>query len=277
MTTAIADSLNTAWKHWCEVLEQCGVPSYRWHEPPSADADGHGTISRRFLRFGATHLATPQHVKAILIALSKGKHLLDAALAWELPLAGPAGEAPANPTSRARGEQWRLVMAHGGFETVLAALVPAPRRFTPYADRARHFTDCCPLPPYDPLPAPNRQRAELIRWLQAEENAGEQTMVRFLDLRDGDARVFRHWVVDGRSIDTWPSALQMAKALRNVTAHGALSASKVQQWGLRSAFEALSANLGMVVAAAFRRLAEDGPMPPLPSARNEKMITDLRT
>jgi hypothetical protein len=41
---------------------------------------------------------------------------------------------------------------------------------------------------------------------------------------------------------------------RNATAHGALSASKVNEWGLQKSLLTLSDNLGEIVLAGMRKL-----------------------
>ena len=45
--------------------------------------------------------------------------------------------------------------------------------------------------------------------------------------------------------------------LRHATAHGALSATKVKEWGLRPTFDRLVPELGVVAAAAIERLVQN--------------------
>ncbi len=254
MTLSKTGSLTSAWKQWCDLLAQHGIPFPHRSKALPSSPSGLQALHQSLLCFSDKHLPTPEHLQSVLIALSKGKHLVEAALAWEQPRAGPSGTAASDRTNRARGEQWRLVMAYGGFETVLESLIPD--QCGSFDGRVRRITDCCALPPYDPLPSPSRQRAELNRWLGVEEPDDEHPIVLFLKLQNGALHSFSRWVVEGHTIDVWSQAVQLAKALRHATAHGALSASKVNQWGLQAAFRILTDNLGTIVTAAIHRLAE---------------------
>ncbi len=61
-------------------------------------------------------------------------------------------------------------------------------------------------------------------------------------------------MVQAAKVSSWTDAVRLAKALRNATAHGALSATKVKQWGLENAIFTLSDNLGELVVAGLRKL-----------------------
>lgn len=256
MTPGKAAPLATAWKQWCDLVAKHGIAFGHQSRPPAVGSAGYQELRQRLQFFSDRHPITPERLQAVLIALSKGKHLVEAALAWERPAVGASG----NLTDRARGAQWRLVMAYGGFDILFDALLPGTDPFSHYAERFKHFTACCELPPYDPLPAPNRQRADLVRWLESEARFGKHSLLTFLNLRDGDAQKVYRWLVNGRPVNSWPRALLLAKALRNITAHGALSASKVKSWGLRSAFEVFTRDLATVATAALRRLAQEPPV-----------------
>lgn len=225
-------------------------------QSPSLPA-AYEAIHQCFRVFSEQHPIAPEYLHTLLVALSKGTHLVKAALAWEDAAAGPTSTRSTAATKRARGEQWRLVMAHGGLEMVSKALLFLRCPHVGMApEEAARLTDLCELPPYVPLEAPNRRRAELAKWLEMEVDLGEHPMVDFLGMHGGGAKVFRRWAVEGRPIESWVDAMQLAKALRHATAHGALSAMKVRQWGLRDAMETLNANLGEITAAALRRLTE---------------------
>lgn len=253
------DSLKAAWKQWCDILSQQEILFPRRNKETLSNPDGLQALHRTLLPFSDEHSASSDHLQSVLIALSKGKHLVEAALAWDQPNVGPSGKAASNRTSRARGEQWRLVMAYGGFETVLEALTPVEPN-EECLKRLLRFTDCCALLPFKPLRSPNCQLAELARWLGAEETSSRHPMMHFLGMNKRDAEVFRSWVIEGRSVDNWPLALRLSKVLRNATAHGALSASKVLRWGLQAAFGILTDNLGTVVAAAIHLLGKSMPL-----------------
>src|SRR5207302_1819452 len=83
-------------------------------------------------------------------------------------------------------------------------------------------------------------------------------------LNPSNASTINDWMVKGKPIDCWAGAIKLSKALRDATAHGALSASKVLEWHLRDAFEELPARLGHLAAAALRQLAQVS-KPPQPA------------
>jgi hypothetical protein len=255
MTLDKTAPLTTAWTQFIDFLKQHEIPFPDRGKPRDASPAGCRELHRRLRHFSDKHLDAPEHLQTVLIALSKGKHLVEAALAWEEPAAGANSTAASNGTSRARGEQWRLVMAYGGFETVRDALLPVQHRFPSYADQAQHFIQCCDLPAYELLLSPDRDCARLVEWLEAEVTLGKSAIISFLGLQNGDAKTFHRWI-EGNAVDAWHIAIQLGKALRNVTAHGSLSASKVHQWGLREAFQRLTDNLGTIVAAALQHLGE---------------------
>jgi hypothetical protein len=67
-------------------------------------------------------------------------------------------------------------------------------------------------------------------------------------------KIIESWLVKSTPISSWVEAARLAKALRNATAHGALSATKVRQWGLENGLLVLSDNLGEIVVAGLRKL-----------------------
>ena len=250
------ETLDAVWKQWCDFVQGQGVHLGRYDQQTEASTDAYQPLHQRLLSFTDRHPDAPEHLHTVIVALSKGTHLVKAALAWEEAAAGPGAQGGPTSTSQARGEQWRLVMGYGGLETVFEALLSPHPRFPSYYQGAKHFSDCCALPAYAPLDAPSQHRGELAQWLKTEVTSDEHPLVRFLGLNNGDAGIFRAWIIEGRPVDSWPAALLLAKALRNATAHGALSASKVRQWGLRDALETLCINLGELTAGALRRLVE---------------------
>jgi hypothetical protein len=68
--------------------------------------------------------------------------------------------------------------------------------------------------------------------------------------------MIRRWLIEQQPITSWEAALAFAQALRNVTVHGALSATKIKEWKLPATLETLLHNLEQVVAAALARLNE---------------------
>ena len=92
----------------------------------------------------------------------------------------------------------------------------------------------------------------MSRWLDQSQEGRE--VLDFLSAIKGDADIIQHWIINGQPVSTWVDAARLAKALRNATAHGALSASKVKQWGLQQPLLTISDNLGEIVLASMHKL-----------------------
>jgi hypothetical protein len=73
-------------------------------------------------KFGPDHPNDTKHLDVVRDVLIRGIRLLQAANGWEKPVAGGQPN-KSTPTDRARGEQWRLVMAFAGFEMVARAVL----------------------------------------------------------------------------------------------------------------------------------------------------------
>jgi hypothetical protein len=132
--------LNAAWKKWYAV-----VKDFSMERPERGPA-----IHTCLLRFCDRHPADLAHVAAVVASLSQGKHLVEAAVRWHEPVAGHPPDSGGTPTDRTRGEQFRLVMAYAGLETVLNALLPAEGRGRQGEAELRGFArqvDPTPPPP----------------------------------------------------------------------------------------------------------------------------------
>src|SRR5262249_40925960 len=136
-------------------------------------------------------------------------------------------------------------------------------RITP--DARDIFLAQCGLPPYPGLEPPRVSRSAWTRTFPVSYTS-EHPLLAFLDLSPGGAAAIYRWMVRRRPVDTWPRAVQLARALRDATAHGALSASKVRQWHLLPALQTLTANIGQIVEGALGRLAGESKQA-LPSVR----------
>ena len=238
--------LSKVWAAWCALVKD--------QDLDAEGSRGHLVLHDRLARFSPAHAATPEHVETVRDVLYRGAPLLLAALGWEEPTAGSRGGKSAQ-TDRARGDQWRLVMAYGGFETVARGLLasPDPTYLAP-ADFDRLLAPC-KLPRFTPIPSPPQKAEVRDRWFTPEMlDAPRHPLLAFLGLHNGDAEVVRRWLVEGLSVDTWQTSLRLAQALRNVTTHGALSASKTREWKLRPVCQRLTQDLATVAAAALKTL-----------------------
>jgi hypothetical protein len=246
--------LATAWTNWCRFLQE--------NDPAAPETTAYAVIGERLRRIHGKHRAEREPVDAVVYTLFRGVPLLLAALSWSSPRAGGSAAKP-TPTDELRGEQWRLVMAFGGFEAVVRAVLA-------HADATgltpQHFdalTTTCGLPPYSPLEAPALREPERDRWFQTGLGARADLLRRLLGLTDADADAVGAWLAEQEAICSWSGALQLAQALRNATVHGALSASKVKEWKLKPAVRTLVNNLATVTAAVLHRLTVETP-PPAP-------------
>ncbi|MBI4780923.1 MAG: hypothetical protein HY785_06320 [Oscillatoriophycideae cyanobacterium NC_groundwater_1537_Pr4_S-0.65um_50_18] len=205
--------------------------------------------------FSSKHIDSAEHVEIVLYSLSRGYWLMKAALDWENPYAGKEPISPLS-VSMLRGLQWRLVMAYNAFELICVALMQS-KTLSPKI--ISDFVQKCQLKEYaDPITSPNKDRAGLKQWLDSsvitDEGTEGEALLDFLGLRCGDRKMFQSWVLAESPVDTWDGSILLAKALRNMSAHGALSASKVGELGLRQPLAVLPGDLSEVVHKALQQL-----------------------
>jgi hypothetical protein len=211
------------------------------------------TIQQKLSYFSQSHLIDPDYIDDVIQALSRGFYLTQSAMQWQEPAAGCNATDKPNATDKARGAQWRLVMAYGGFETTIKTLLKPPvKHLTP--DLIKVFTDKCDLPAYRLLTPPDQKQENLEKWLKRPSRQGKSALADFLSLDGGDQKIIESWIVKSTPISSWVEAARLAKAVRNATAHGALSATKVRQWGLENTLLTLSDNLGEIVVAGLQKL-----------------------
>jgi hypothetical protein len=108
-----------------------------------------------------------------------------------------------------------------------------------------------PLPAMEPIASPSLDRKAIKGWL---EQLDQEEALDFLKTDKGDRSQIQYWLFDQKSCSSWTDALLLAKALRNCTAHGALSPNKVEQWGLAEAFIQLPQILFKIDASIFQVL-----------------------
>jgi hypothetical protein len=153
--------------------------------------------------------------------------LMKHALEWSSPSVG-TGE----KSALVRGLQWRLVMAYSGYEQIEAALfgekchANLSRQKALSSIRLQHR-----------LPSPVLSQREMDRIEQRKTAANE--LCDFLGVRLQVRHRFTTWLLGhpvGAESDTTRSIFIIAQ-LRNLVAHGALSADRASKLGLVSCFE----------------------------------------
>lgn len=234
---------------WTKILKNTG--GFRaWNTDPVACT----TLYRKLKYFSPNHRNTKEHIEVVMYSLARGYALMKAAKTWQDPFVGAVPTSPTS-TSALRGIQWRLVMAYNAFEIVCLALKSHEGGLS--HPMITDFVRSCRLgTPPTPLKPPARDRSGLKAWLEKTTLRGAEgdALIAFLGYRREDATVIRDWIVKGSPIATWEKAVMLAKALRNTSAHGSLSASKVASFGLREAMEALPDHLSTVMDAALEKL-----------------------
>ena len=211
-------------------------------------------IQERLSIFNQSHIKDSQHIDNVIKALTIGFHLTKAAVEWDNPVAGKIGSDPS--TANARGIQWQLVMAYGGFESVTKTLMNLRENKSGLTlAHVTNFTSKCNLPDYIPLKPPDTTRKNLDEWLKKSPPETGDQLLDFLGVERGDRNQIKNWLVNSNQIEDWANATMLAKALRNATAHGALSPTKVEDWGLKPAMKTLVENLGDLVVVGLQTLA----------------------
>jgi hypothetical protein len=244
-----APSLSAEWTRWCRFTNQL-----------SADpkANSHALLHARLTRFHPTHPCTPDHLDLILDLLFRAVPLLQAGVAWEQPSAG-LRPGQSSSTASARGAQWRLVMSWAGFELLVKALLAAPRFVGVRQQDFAGIPAPCTLPAFTPIASPAISASVQERWFPTPTSSETHPALQFLGLKPRGTKTIADWLVHHQPIQTWAAGLSLAKSLRDATAHGALSASKVKEWKLQKPLERLLADLEAIAGAVLRVLNEGTP------------------
>jgi hypothetical protein len=180
---------------------------------------------------------------ALLQGLARGEALLNQAFQWSKPTAGRESE-----LAEFRGLQWRLVMAVAGLEIMIKSLVGKDH---PGIDEFQILEKRLALD-LPPIPTPSLARSVREKWIEDEK------LFKFLSLRAYDLKVLRRFLADDdcHSIDGLAEQLALAKALRNCTAHAALSATKCRQLKLRPTLASLPGVIHEVSEGIFGALCK---------------------
>jgi len=218
---------------WRRIVEHDGEYDFR---PSKYQRE---FVVKRFRHYSDGHEGKKQNVNDIVAGVSKVKNLLKVALSWEEPEVGAGTREYTVP----RGQQWRTVIAWSGLNVL--------SRFACHEEAAASINTLirnCYLKPYKELKAP--KTAKLKKWL--EEGTPSEAL-SLIGVPSGPMRKsVKSWLLESKSITNWRGAMQLAGALCHCTTTGFLTANKVKEWGLRPAFETLTSEIGIVVAASIR-------------------------
>ena len=172
-------------------------------------------------------LLNQSKIRSRILAINRGARLVLSAAGWKKPTIGER-----NSSAIARGVQWQTTMAWTGLELLCDSLFPRINNCE--ADNVREWCQLLGLDELDEeIKVPNGlKRSAIIRNLWQEE----VEILEFLDVRGGKPRrALDTWWVKQTPIADYVTALQAARAIRDVTSHGLLSAHRVGKFGLVSA------------------------------------------
>jgi hypothetical protein len=185
----------------------------------------------------------PASIRYRLEAIARGYALLRAAHLDFTPAIGRS--AATREPSRldvVRGLQWRLVLSVAGFEMFLRGRVGRDEKIWKLV---RHAISYVLLEPPPTVPSPRIRSTDKRRWISLESlldiplPTRRLRLAEFLSLNKFEEPLLLDWLRGERTPIDWEEHFQLATALRNVTAHGALSAKKARDLGMRRAFYTL--------------------------------------
>ena len=181
--------------------------------------------------------------RVLWLGLSRGHALLKQAVEWDQPFIGRQQQP--NQLDGVRGSLWRYVMAFSGWERAARSVIwdgTQQKWFRQSSFACLYDHSTMLVPPWS-----NREQVpgNLKQWLAISMD-DQHPLPDFLALGDGQVD-FIPWLL-GESHQLHPWAV--LACFRNVVAHGALSPTKAQQWGLAPVYDD-----GVVVLhTLFRRL-----------------------
>jgi outer membrane protein assembly factor BamB len=200
-------------------------------------------LSHRLAKFAPDPDSDKARV-ARIHGIIRGHELTAQARSWVEPSIG------SGKTATARGAQWRLVMAYGGFELLAKSLAGAKDRGLD-EKAVDSLIGKLALPMFEPLAPPPIDKSSLKVWMD-EEDASD--VLDFLKMDKGDRNRFDAWLGKQKPTTEWTDALLLAKAFRNATAHGALSPTKLEEWKLGEAIARLTEEIFRIDEAVFEVL-----------------------
>jgi len=242
----------TAYGGWCDFLRR-----HKFGKPDQADLQ---PVAQRLKQLPYLQaLSKAQDIEDSVALLAQGQALLGSALHDPLKYHAADG-GKLTGTRQARMAQWRLVMAFSGFETLSKGLI-LPRRLDWSKPRFGEYIrrmDCAlgggKATPLSPLPAPASDNQTRKRFFDAIHLQPGGAMARLLNLNEHDIRLLGDWIGGKTHLESRDERLRLAKAFRNCTVHGALSATKTSDFGFVPAFKEITANIGTFAEAVFNQL-----------------------
>lgn len=184
----------------------------------------------QFLEHVTRGFREARHFDALKVfsGVGRGFTLLRNARKWSHPEVG----AGTRTTIAARGRQWRLVMAYGGFEILAKALMCNFKESG--APHVSHFVELAETR-YRAVRNP-QNRLPLVKPVSVKTLAAAKSLVH-----DGkaDAHRWLRWLSGDDLMDTSIDAVQLSRVIRNLSAHGVLSPDLAIRLGVPALTDAL--------------------------------------
>jgi hypothetical protein len=207
-------------------------PTDQWMKAAKSPDLGDDFVASCIRSFAGIECANPRRV---IQGVGSGLRLIHNAEKWSKPQVGPG----AQNTTLSRGQQWRLVMAYSGLEIMAKALqgnfsnqsVPGVRKFFSYL--GVYASEFVPLPVCK----------------QSSRSKTPEDLLDFLRADNSDRQLLQKWISpanhEGKKYD-WnrSEAIELARIIRNLTAHGILSATVA----IRLNMPTLCSNLTNIIA-----------------------------
>lgn len=189
----------------------------QWAKIARNPNDNFDSVSLAIAEFGSRPKAkSVGELLTVLQGIARGEALVSQAFQWSHPIAGRESK-----LAEIRGLQWRLVMAVAGLEIMIKSLLGKEH---PGINEFRELNSRISVEPH-PILAPCLAPSVREKWI------ADESLLKFLSLKGKDLKVLQDFLIndDCLSINDLAEQLALAKALRNCTAHAALSATKCNQ------------------------------------------------
>jgi len=184
------------------------------------------------------------HPRKVTHGVGRGYQLVHNAQKWTRPEVGPGSE----KSRRARGQQWRLVMAYAGFEIFAKALqgnfaAQGGSGVSDFLKKLGNFSLEKVTAPISGCPPRGKTIADLLEFLQTPRR-DQELLEAWLSSAGSRSGTFRQSRAGG---------ISLARIIRNLTAHGILSASLVQRLNIPKLCDALTNTLYETAGYALSR------------------------
>lgn len=217
----------STWKNYQDFIHGCG----KWDDTYPA----YLTVASNCGGLAGKEKPSVELTLQILAAISRGHAMIRSANNWRIPAIGKHCK---SDVEKCRGQQWRFFQVFAGFEVMIKAVFGYEKKgqinwkdeLKSKIAASRLFDEAAVPSPMDKKPVP----PALKRWKDEPE-----TLNSFLGVSGANKKTLDKWLSKGEELKG-SEVLDLAIALRNVTAHGKLSPTKAKYWKICPVFKQLS-------------------------------------